>query len=583
MEKITERLSKLKIEVQHQPATINEWLVKNAEAIIDNMEYCFLEPPMPSPGFPHESMPSGQTSFQNWIIAEVINQKAIPYFNKHIEIMPRDKAALLQLKDYLENNQVVFVEEIKKYYSYNSDRKEKFAQFRLQFFGNNYKKMVEVKLGNKTSEDEKSYEIAPVEKIIPPTTIEDKSAEFTAPKTVLSTLPKFDPDEPIPIKVIKCALSAISERCFVIYNTLKELYSSTKIDKVEFLEKFVDSWDEFFITCLEFEEYFKPACNAINQAFNLMFPKANETEDRYPAVKKVPIFSFWRQSTGFFREIVFDYLKDVLILAFKEKLLVLIKSQVEAKKSMIKAEEEQAKSAQAKKFQPRLPNFRQIRGFSRIFMSLVDMTINEISTHYVEYKEITPRKFLHIKCHNAIEGFINDGIFNSDVNTLIDSEANFEKKIRIVEHIKEVLNEVFIPSLYNKINKKCLDKIKEILTKEIDSVKGGSNDWDGQGVPKKEKEWVEKAKDKLKLTLEEKVINFLIIKHEKVVDKYLDCLEKINKAGESQIGILDIEIEIRSERLGIPKTTSIGDEYDNAYRFPDVDNDTYKYIVTGAK
>eukprot|EP00830_Metopus_es_P013594 TRINITY_DN3348_c0_g1_i1.p1 TRINITY_DN3348_c0_g1~~TRINITY_DN3348_c0_g1_i1.p1 ORF type:complete len:625 (+),score=125.34 TRINITY_DN3348_c0_g1_i1:98-1876(+) len=477
--------------------------LKSIEAELKYLSDSFYEVrPIASPTLCHESIPTGHTMFQSFLLSELIPADKVKYWSKNFEIKLQHEEKLKQLREYLNNEETLkkLEEELKAFLK--THKKE----FMIYY----YSMVLLFTKATTTGEDSIKHLVVGKE----------------GPLIIL--ILEFLLKDVIQVKAEKIK-KAICEQ--------KMAQPNTKAELVSFFEKFGSAWENFFLSSLELSQYFGVITDIMNKVAK---------DDGEADKDKRPQMSIWRLGVGLFhREVYGEWRKD-LEGKFTELLKIVRTEQMQNKIACIKKEKEKKSTEEVKGKQNvrRWEDLRTIRKLGGFLNYMIDSNLNEVLVHHLDSTQLTEKLLLaqdtDKNWYDASMEQVFEGQFKKAGITL-------EEGMVVVKNDLDLLENIFLAPYHNHlrgegyayVNKLWCQIIREKLGKKPIIIK----------------------EERLSKILNGQ-IDLAEAAEKRLEDMYKICCADWKKQEEAEVGnptICDKELEFRCEKFGVPKALSNGD------------------------
>lgn len=402
---------------------------------IPAIQTCLDNPPHLIYQIAHETISTGGTNFQSYLVGELLPKSKVKYTMKRVSIIPANSNAMKEIKNTLEANKEMNTAQLIE--SYKSHINE-FKVIRFALIQNIFKKDANrsTSLSSETSGSDKQTQV---------------------PSLI----------EPNAVTTIKELVCYASEYCIAFTKEIEKDFEEKAVDQQvnkDLLLRYVTFWNKFFLSALEINNHLSALNDVMNKATEATISKLE---------KKVPNFSLWRILVGVFRTYTYLPLHACLhkhyLTYVKNYVLKHLKSKVELPKPAItatfdiaafmKAEEEmEMNNDEEQNFSKTSDDLQTSRV---VFQSLLDMSLNEITVHYLNSKELLLK---------VCQDFTNPLI--EELNEIAEAAIKFfgktSKFIEIFSGELVLLQKIFPPCMWDDIEmagrKITLGIIKEKLS-----------------------------------------------------------------------------------------------------------------------
>lgn len=230
------------------------------------------------------------------------------------------------------------------------------------------------------------------------------------------------------------------------FDACKEIVGDQQVNK-DLLLRYVNFWNKFFLSSLEINNHLSVLSDTMNAATDILIPKLE---------KKVPKFSLWRILVGVFRASTYlplhaalhmHYLNFVKNYALKD---LMGKSQppktavpaVFDLQAFLRGEDES--DSNYEEDEGLNGSGENLHAARVVFQSLLDMSLNEITVHYLNSKELMLK---------VCQDFTNPLV--EELNQIADSGMQlFGKTSKFIEVFSDelvLLQKIFPPCMWDDI------------------------------------------------------------------------------------------------------------------------------------
>lgn len=516
----------------------------NASFQIANTPYlpviqsCLQNPPHLIYQISHDSIAIGGSSFQSYLLGELLPKTKLKYTMKRVTIVPVNSEIIMSIKNFFEANSKVLQEEL---YLIYKDRLNDFKLLRFALIENVFKSSAQKTTSLSVEEQQKTAAEAPT------------SSTFK---------------EPLIITALKELLYVAAEHCISFtkelnkeLETLDNIKEGDKQMEKDVLFRFVTLWNKYFLSALEINNHIGILNEFINNVTEKLIVKIE---------KKIPKFSLWRALVGVFRTFSYlplhsslhkNYLKYVKCIVLNN-----LKNKAESPKpvksltnfnieAFMKGDQEDDEETQRTALEENLHAARVI------FQSLLDMNLNEITVHYVNSKELVLK---------LCQDFTNP--LAAEINEIAEEAiALYGKTSKFIEVIiseLSLLNKIFPPCMWDDIEI-AARKVTLSVVKEKLAIIAGEFSKMGKQLQKEKSAGCQSHSDdkfvapivqtlknelgKPYLTGEELKM-FVPYIHKEHITEYKECVEQRTAyitAQNKEKRVEDIEIELKNKCLDL--------------------------------
>lgn len=480
------------------------------------INHCFDSRPNVNHPLVHESMPQGESYFQNYLIGELFPRDDQWRSPRSIEIEPVSEETMKAIKAFYDLNKAEQLNEILDIYK---DRIEEFKEIRFSTI---------------------LYVFSDAELDGTKLTSEDKPKKERKP----------GPDS-FSTKLIKELILITHERCEEFTKNInKDLEDDKPITLCQSaLKKYKEYWENYFLSSVEISAHLNSLNEVVNEATEKLLPGIS---------KKIPKFSVWRLLVGSFKSFVYMPLRKNM----KESLMRLIKSM------SYHRVECQMPDAKSDLFETTAEEFNTCQD---TFQAMMDMGINEVNVHYMK------SRFLQSKVCSDILGPLEKTVVEICEELEKKCEKG-EKTIKTLQEELALLKNIFIPCIWDKIETSIIRVIVRniksqfialatqylMMTKEERAEKAGKyQKHTGDNYLTTAIEPL-KGQDGKALFKKDDIlpfIEYLRKNHTALLKKYVDLKDAEKKINNKEKRVTDMEIEIKNESLGILMEPNTNDKY----------------------
>jgi hypothetical protein len=497
---------------------------------------CFEKSPAPVCRIVHESLPEGQSNFQNFLMGELFPAKTTWTHTRRLGIFPINIEVMRAITEHISNNKAGQVKEIVDCYK---DSLSDFKEIRFALIKRMY-----------------------------PSVEHDPTDQKPSAQEPVPVKPKQARDDAFGVKVLKELVMIANEKCQGFCRELKkdldEMNHSQSFKTA--LTRYLSVWENYFLSALEINNHLQSLNDILNEATKQLLPNLSQ---------RVPAFAIWRLLTGAFRSFCYMPLRHGLQVSSLRLIREFCQNYIASKARSLKCKDEVLNEKEVLAFlRGETKNnknydennsldttYENISLCSKVIQALIDMSLNEVTVHFVGSKTLNLKV-----CKDMIEPL---KIQLKDLcDDAVKKLGGSKELVNLFESELSLLQAIFPPCMWDdieiKVRESVMCSLKEelgslankfaALTKEQKKEEAGTiqaHPEDRYVAPIVQQLKNEQGKAIFKVDEQKLFVAFLFNKHPMLYKQYVEKRIALNTANNREETVEDIEIEIKNKSLGI--------------------------------